>query len=91
MRVLRSVQNNYRGAAVFSAVEGLRQAFILATDSQDWKKIQHLDKICIAFVDRVIAANPDNPQLPIAVLDELKRIYNVLIFDCQQKAASMAV
>lgn len=91
MRALRSVQNNYRGAAVFSAVEGIRLAFIKATESQDWKKIQHLDKICIAFVDRVIAANPDNPQLPIAVLDELKRIYNVLIFDCQQKAASMAV
>lgn len=91
MSALRVVNSHYCGAGVFAAIEGLRQAFVQATQAQDWKKIQHLDKICVAFVDRVIAANPGNPQLPIAVLDELKRIYHVLIFDCQQKAASMAV
>lgn len=91
MTSLQSLSVNYHGAVVFSHVEDLRQAFGVAVESRDWKKIQHLDRICIAFVDKVIAANPDNQQLPMAVLDELKRIYSSLIFNCQQKAASRSV
>lgn len=91
MSPLGVVQSNYRGAAAFTAVEGVRQAFVEAVASQDWQQIRRLDRISIALVDKVIAANPENPGLSMAILDELKRIYRSLISTCQQQAASIAL
>jgi len=91
MSYLASVPERYHGAVVYEHIENLRKAFAAAVVAQDWKKIKHLDRICVAFIDKVIAANPGNQQLAIAVLDELKRIYASLINACHQKVASMAI
>lgn len=91
MQSLRLVEPiSYVGVEGVLVVRGFQQELNDALEKQDWNRVRKLDQRCVMLIDKVIAANKDNPLAISEALNELKDVYASLIVQCKQEVASMA-
>ncbi|MES2825367.1 MAG: hypothetical protein V4732_17335 [Pseudomonadota bacterium] len=87
---LHLVLASYNGMAGVLQVRNLQHDLNMALQQEDWMSVRRLDQACVVLIDKVIAANKDDSNDLILVLQELKDVYAGLIALCHHKVSAMA-
>ncbi|MDQ2078105.1 hypothetical protein [Marinimicrobium sp. ABcell2] len=91
MALQLAAEPDYRGAPGLALLRQMQRDIISALQAEDWLRVRELDRSCAALVEKIVAANGDDPSTLVQALSELKGVYANLIQQCHREAKAMAL
>jgi hypothetical protein len=80
---------DYEGPAGVEQVQQLAAALKVAFQAKDWAEVRRLDRSCSFLIDKVVHINKDESGDIKGALQELKKVYGVMLVLSRCELVSM--